>query len=632
MIEPMDSLASRKHEAVIFVGPSRTGKTVALIDCWNAHKVISHPADMGFYFPEKEAAEDYGKASLARTFENSPDLAKMLSPKANDATITTVKYRHGMLTRLLYPTSSKMARMTLGGVGFTEYDSIKRTIGMGEGSYFHLGKKRVQNAMSSGMTMAESSPKRPITDPRWKPKTPHEGPPTDGGISPLYNLGDRRWFYWQCKHCKGRFAVPPRPQFDEAGDGSDAVVVCPHCGGVHTHDEKRSLNLNGRWIPEWYLLESGDEVMQKIPDVFEFRSSWATFWLYGCAAAYQSWQSIAANHLAASREYERTGSEEMLKTALNTDQGLAYLPKAIGISRTLEDLLERQEDYDRRVMPDEARFVLAQVDVQQRKFVVSLIAVGVGDEYWIIDRYDLSTSQRVLPSGDKDLIDPGAYLEDWKYLHDTISNGIVRRADGTEFAVKMMAVDSGGKAGVTGRAYEFWRDCKQRGHGDFVMLTKGRDGDLSIPRVSVTYPEPNKAKNKGSRSHNRPANAVPLWMMNVTILKDEIDGILRRVDAQGPGFGFVHIPSWMPEAVLAELTAEVRTPKGWEKATQGAKNELWDQLVMVRAQCLKLGTQNWGENWEKCPKWAEKVEFSAGNPQKTRTYTGIDLSKFSRFQ
>jgi len=48
MVEPMDSLASRAHEAVVFVGPARTGKTMGLLLGWLAHNVVHDPGDMLF--------------------------------------------------------------------------------------------------------------------------------------------------------------------------------------------------------------------------------------------------------------------------------------------------------------------------------------------------------------------------------------------------------------------------------------------------------------------------------------------------------------------------------------------------------------------------------------------------------
>lgn len=42
----MNCLASREYDAVIFVGPARTGKTIGLIDGWVIYNVICDPADM----------------------------------------------------------------------------------------------------------------------------------------------------------------------------------------------------------------------------------------------------------------------------------------------------------------------------------------------------------------------------------------------------------------------------------------------------------------------------------------------------------------------------------------------------------------------------------------------------------
>ncbi len=44
VIEPMNCLASREYDAVIFVGPARTGKTIGLIDGWVIYNVICDPA------------------------------------------------------------------------------------------------------------------------------------------------------------------------------------------------------------------------------------------------------------------------------------------------------------------------------------------------------------------------------------------------------------------------------------------------------------------------------------------------------------------------------------------------------------------------------------------------------------
>ncbi|EEA8681745.1 phage terminase large subunit family protein, partial [Salmonella enterica subsp. enterica] len=46
MLEPMNVLAKREYDAVIFAGPARTGKTLGLIDGWIVYGIVCDPADM----------------------------------------------------------------------------------------------------------------------------------------------------------------------------------------------------------------------------------------------------------------------------------------------------------------------------------------------------------------------------------------------------------------------------------------------------------------------------------------------------------------------------------------------------------------------------------------------------------
>lgn len=84
-------------------------------------------------------------------------------------------------------------------MALTDYDRFPEDID-GEGDGFSLASKRTTTFMSAGMTLAESSSGREITDVKWRRSSPHEAPPTTGILS-LYNRGDRRRWYWPCPHC-----------------------------------------------------------------------------------------------------------------------------------------------------------------------------------------------------------------------------------------------------------------------------------------------------------------------------------------------------------------------------------------------------------------------------------------------
>ena len=116
------------------------------------------------------------------------------------------------------------------------------------GSAFDLAKKRIQVAMSAGMALVESSPKREIKTDQWVPDGPHEAPPVAGGILPLYNRGDRRRWYWPCLDgCGEPFEAPALPLFDPSDNPQEAAasahVACPHCGQVYWPKDKARLNI-----------------------------------------------------------------------------------------------------------------------------------------------------------------------------------------------------------------------------------------------------------------------------------------------------------------------------------------------------------------------------------------------------
>jgi phage terminase large subunit GpA-like protein len=625
MPEIMDLLTSRQHEAVILAKPARTGGSVGLLDCWIGHSAACNPGDMAIYFTDEKTSQDYGRANVIRMHKESPDLNVMLSRHGHDNNITTTKYRHGMLLRLLYPTSANLSRITLKSVAITEYDSMRDS--GEEGSIYIRAKKRVQNAMSAGMIAVESQPKRVQKDPRWRPSTPHEAPPTEGSsILGLYNQGDRCLWYWRCLHCAGRFPVPPLPDYDDLPDieaaAATARVICPHCGGIHAPTDKRDLNLSGRWIPEWYVIAAGPaDQLRDIPDSFEPRGKMASFWLLGCAATYQTWGALVANYLTALRKFEATGDETDLAATINTDQGLPYLPRALRSSRSSSDLMERaeRETFDRGMVPPGARFALSTIDVQASppRFEVQVMAYGVGRECWIIDRYAIHLSAtRKNANNEPEPINPATYAEDWRVLVDRVLSSVYRDEQGREYPVRALAVDSGGKAGVTTKAYEFWRWCRKNGHGRRVALIKG-DGNASDnkARVTVTFPDSNrKDRNAGGRGE------VPVYLLNSLLLGDDLDGDLNRTE---PGPRYIHYAKWLGEDVIEQLASMVRTPKKWERVSHGAANETWILLVYASALLIKLGVEKWGEHWENAPEWAQMRDNALSGKRISQSGSGI---------
>ena len=225
MVEPMNRLADRTVEAVIFVGPARTGKTAALVLGWLTYAVCCDPGDFLLLNTSEATARDFSKDDIARAHRHSPDLKARLSPYASDDNVFDKQYRHGMRLLIGWPSINQLSGRTLRYVAITDYDRMNDNID-GEGDPFTLASKRVPTFLSGGRVCVESSPGWLIDDPKWQYHDPHEGPPCKG-IFALYNQGDRRRWYWPCPECGAWFTAAPSPDAFIEVEGH-TCLICPH--------------------------------------------------------------------------------------------------------------------------------------------------------------------------------------------------------------------------------------------------------------------------------------------------------------------------------------------------------------------------------------------------------------------
>ncbi|EMV5588317.1 phage terminase large subunit family protein [Escherichia coli] len=600
VIEPMNCLASREYDAVIFVGPARTGKTIGLIDGWVVYNVICDPADMLIIQMTEEKAREHSKKRLARTFRVSPEVVSRLSPNKNDNNVYDRTFLAGNYLKIGWPSVNIMSSSDYKCVALTDYDRFPEDID-GEGDAFSLASKRTTTFMSSGMTLVESSPGRDVKDVKWRRTSPHEAPPTTGILS-LYNRGDRRRWYWPCPHC-GEYFQPCgdvvagfRDIADPVLASEAAYIQCPSCSGRIMPEQKRELNGCGVWLRDGESI-SADGSRHGDPR----RSRIASFWMEGPAAAYQTLSQLVYKLLTAEQEYETTGSEETLKTVINTDWGLPYLPRASMEQRKSELLEQRAEPVPSRSVPDGVNFLVATVDVQagrHRRFVVQVTGYGSRGERWIVDRYNITQSLRCDNNGESLRIDPAGYPEDWDVLlTDVFHKGWPLASDSSQrMRVMAMAVDSGGEDGVTDNAYKFWRRCRLDGLGKRIYLFKG-DSIRRAKLITRTFPD-----NTGRTGRRAQAvGDVPLWLLQTDVLKDRVNNALWR---DSPGPGYVHFPDWLGSWFYDELTYEERSSDGkWSKPGRGA-NEAFDLMVYAEALVILHGYEK--IQWPDAPEWARR--------------------------
>ncbi len=630
MVEPMDTFASREYSGMVFVGPAQSGKTDSLILNTVAYSVKVDPMDMMVVCPTMTAARDFSIRRIDRLHRHSEDIGEMLLPGADSDNKFDKHYTTGMLLTLSWPTPTELAGKPVGRVVLTDRDRMPDDVD-GDGEPFDLASKRTTTFGSYAMTVAESSPSRPVENLKWIPQTPHEAPPA-AGIMALYNRGDRRRWCWPCPCCNQYFeGLFEHLQMDPDAKGTNLEraattrMVCPKCSYRIHPDERDVMQEWAVWLKDGQGIDSKGNVFGPKP-----RTMIASFWLRGVAAAFTNWKKLMAMYLDAEDEYNRTGSEESLKKFYNNDLGEPYYSKLTDGTRLPEVLKGRAENLGEKVVPEGVRFLVALCDVQKNSWVVQVFGVLPGRPFdtVIVDRFAIYKSNRTDEDGERMYVKPHAYLEDWDLLIEQVIQKEYPLADGSGrmMSVKFTGCDSGGREGVTTMAYNFYRRLKEENLHRRFILTKG-DPSPNQPRTRISYPDSSrKDKLSGARGD------VPVLMLNSNLLKDDLNG---RLDSLVPGKGMFRFPNWLSDNVYSELCAEVREPKGWTNPAN-SRNEAWDLGYMCIGLCVSELIRIEHIDWDKPPSWAAEWEKNdlVREPEAERPFQAemkpLDFSQFAK--
>lgn len=634
MVEPMDVFASTTYTGMIFAGPAQCAKTDGLVLNTISYTIKVDPMDMMLVCPTNTAARDFSIRRVDRLHQHSPEIGGMLIPgSANDNTFDK-RYVNGMIFTLSWPTTTELAGKPIGRVVLTDRDRMPDDID-GDGEPFDLAAKRTTTYMSNAMTVAESSPSRPVLDYKWIPKTPHEAPPC-AGIIGLYNRGDRRRWYWPCPACdkyfEGRWehvVYDKQEHMTHLEIGETARMRCPHCEHDIHPDDRHEMNLWGQWVKDGQGIDNEGRVFGPAP-----RTLIASFWLRGVAAAFVDWKKLTVMFLDANEHYDRTGEEEALTKFYNNDLGEPYIPKSVDDIRVPEELKARADkvpDHLAKHVPTGVRFLCGLVDVQKRSFQVSIFGVltGAPADVVVIDRFAITKSKRLDHDGDPLPIAPASYLEDWDLITEQVIMREYPLADesGRMMAMKMTGCDSGGEEGVTGMAYNYYRKLRlDNNHRRFTLL-KG-DPSPHNPRSRIVTPD---SSQKGPKAVAR--GDVPVLMLQSNLLKDDLNG---RLDCLLPGRGMYRTPDWLPDAIYNELCSEIRTEKGWENPTS-ARNEQWDLSYYLLGLMCSVFLKVEHIDWANPPGWAKDWEENdfVRSPNETSMVvnavkSGLDFADFGK--
>lgn len=387
LVPVMDAISDPAIWKVALMCSSQSAKTEILLNTV-AYYATEEPAPILVVVPTLSEARNWSTRRLGPMIRDSAILREAFAPPASRTTANTVlekSFAGGSLTLVGANSPSSLAAKPIRVALFDEPDRYPASAGT-EGDPIELGVTRTRRF--------------------WNRKVVLTASPTDEGDSPIeshYLEGDRNELFLECPHCLAFQLIRWECIRWDNGDPETAAGVCEHCGAVASDYEWHAGLARAEWRPR-----------------AERRG----------IASY-AWNALVMPWVRWSTEVDRflkaQGDREKLKAFINTTLAQTWKEKSAVESKALED---RAEVYPAAI-PDGVAFLTAGVDLGEDRVEYVVRGWGAGEESWLIEAgwFDGSPQK------------PGA--EVYRTLEAELRLKKWRRADGVEFGIKALGIDSG---------------------------------------------------------------------------------------------------------------------------------------------------------------------------------------------
>jgi phage terminase large subunit GpA-like protein len=360
--------------------------------------------------------------------------------------------------------------------------------------------------------------------------------PTIKGLSAIereFLKSDQRHYFVPCPECGHYDWIRWENIRWTPEEPETAALVCVECGVLIDERHKRTMLPAG----EWRATAEGDG------ETIGFHISS----LYS-PLGWFPWSAAVEEFLAAKDEPMK------LKTWVNTVLGETWEERGDSVDATA--LLERRESYSAEV-PEGVGILVGAIDVQDDRVEIQVKGYGAAEESWLI-AYEAIYGE------------PGSeefWLEVDRFLLQSFQH-----ESGREIPISCVAVDSGGHH--TEQVYRF--AAARLGRRVFAVRGTGDEGKPLVGKPS-----------KSNRYR------VNLFNLCVDTGKATVYSRLRILT---PGPGYVHLPEFVDEEYIDQLTAE-RAVRKWKQGRGSVRvwiktrerNEALDLEVYCLAALYILG-------------------------------------------
>lgn len=380
----------------------------------------------------------------------------------------------------------------------------------------------------------------------WNRKIVAGSTPTTKRISRIEDLflkSDQRRYFVPCPQCGemqwlkwGGKDKPYGIKWPE-GNPEHAYYLCEHNGCVIEHAQKRWMVERG----EWRSTAPGNG-----------RHAGFHLWAAYSYSPNADWGALATEFLEAKEDPLK------LQTFVNTVLGETW--EESGEAIDAETLVSRLEDYPRGAVPEGVAVLVGMADVQGDRIEAKIIGYGAGEESWLID-YEIFWG------------DPGNDASVWLALDEWRQRNIIHHGNRAPMRISIFGIDSSNGSHMDA-VYDYVRPRQNQR----VFAIKGRD-HLSRPGMAM--------ESSTKNGHIR------LFLIATHIAKDRVLSRLRNA-RKGPGY--MHLPQWIPEQYLEQMTSEKKVVKRTKQGTwkvewvSVGRNEAFDLEVYCLAGLFILQT------------------------------------------
>ena len=554
--EIMDCLdPSYPAKRVAVMAGAQLGKT----ECgnnWLGSIIHQTPGPVLYVEPTLDVVKKVSQQRITPMIEATPILAKLVSESRSRDSANTIQMKEFKGGLLIMTGANSAAGLRSMPVRFIFCDEVDEYPGdvEGQGDPVSLAEKRSATFARRKILLTST--------------------PTVRGVSRIereYLASDRRKYFIPCPECghmdflqwsRGGWRGDEGAHHHMVWSGRDTSSIrmaCSSCGCLSDEATKTAMLGAGEWrstLPEGSTW-NGKTVGFHISSLYS-------------PLGWKSWAECLAEF------FDAKDDPFKLKTWVNTVLGETW--EDPGDTVEAHTLAARRGAY-RSEVPVGVGTLICAVDTQGDRLEAQVVGFGHGEEWWLI------AFEQIMGDPHK--------AEVWAKL-DTFLAQTFRHENGKPCPIDTTVIDSGGAC-----TEEVYRYCAAR-QARRIFPVKGGSvaGKPLVDKPSI--------KNR---------YRVPLFILCVDTGKDML---LGRLQVKQPGPGYVHLPEWVDDEYIAQLTAERAVRKYvkgrgsvrvWEKIRE--RNEAFDLGVYTLAGLHLCGHKFVRDLATRAREWAVPVEGAA---------------------